>query len=539
MAKPHPSFFTNVFLRQNPKSIQNSSPNSSIRDRNFSILGESVGSEGSILSNLDDKRDDKQQHLIEIANDVSRIIRTRPRWEQTLMFDFPGVNFSDQNLCCEILKQQKNVIMALRFYHWVSTRSGFSPDLVSSDVVFRGLVRAKAGSLAKSFLENTKFVPKPSSLEPYIECLCYNGLIEEALAVIDELKGVGYCLALSTWNSALFGSIKAGKSGTVWKLYEDMMGCGVTGDADTIGYLIYALSMDNNHSKGYELMGQLLDTGHAPKNVVFNKLIYESCKSKEFYRMTGLLFSMIDKNCSPDIYTYQELIHGVRDSKCRDGLEVFRIFEYIKKRGYAPDMVMYSTVIHSLVKSKMLGKAKKVWVEMIQKGFVPNKYTYNALMYGYLKSGNINEAERLCKEMFDKGYVDSTLTYNILISGFCANGMFMKAYRLFQHMVKEGVARDYITFNSLIKGLSSEGCCKAVYGLNIFFDILEHGLKPPTTLYGFLVKKLFEEGHANEAKWLLNARKAHQPLDAQSELGHIGLARLREVFQQDHGGLTS
>lgn len=496
-----------------------------------------MGSKDSILSNLDDKGDNRQQHLIEIAKDVSRIIRTRSRWEHTLMSDFPGVNFSDQNLCREILKQQKNVMMALRFFYWVSSRSGFSPDPVSSGLVFSGLVRAKAGSLAKSFLENTKFVPEPSSLEPYIECLCYNGLIEEALAVIDELKGVGYCPALSTWNSALFGSIKAGKCGTVWKLYEDMMGCGVTGDADTIGYLIYALSMDNNHSKGYELLGQLLDTGHAPKNFVFNKLIYEACKSKEFYRMTGLLFSMIDKSCSPDIYTYQELIHGVRDSKYRDGLEVFRIFEYIKKRGYAPDMVMYSTVIHSLAKSKMLGKAKEVWVEMIQKGFVPNNYTYNALMYGYLKSGDINEAERLCKEMFDKGYVDSTLTYNILISGFCGNGMFMKAYSLFQHMAKEGVARDCITYNSLIKGLLSEGCWKAVYGLNIFYDVLEHGLDPPTTLYGFLVNKLFEEGHAEEAKWLLEARKAHQPLQVESQMGHNGLTRLRQLLQQ-HQGLT-
>nr|GMD01384.1 pentatricopeptide repeat-containing protein At5g18950 [Ipomoea batatas] len=196
-------------------------------------------------------------------------------------------------------------MVAFRFYCWVSSQNGFLPDPVSSDVVFSGLVKAKAGSLAKSFLESTN----------------PNGF--------DELKGVGHCPSLNAWNLALSGSVKAGKTDAVWKLYEDMMGCGVAGDVDTIGYLIYAFCLDRNYSKGYELLQQLLEGGHVPSYIVFNRLMYESCKNKEFFRMTALLFAMIAKNCSPDIYTYQEVIHehGLQPSTTLYKALIERLYE--------------------------------------------------------------------------------------------------------------------------------------------------------------------------------------------------------------------
>ncbi|CAH9058659.1 unnamed protein product [Cuscuta epithymum] len=497
MAKPKASFFTNRFLCHNPKPIQHSNPSTTIRDRNLSILGVNESGQGPVVSDSDDKNSNKLRHLSEIAKDVSRIIRTRARWEKTLLSDFPGMNFSDPNLYREVLKQQHNLILALRFYYWLSSQKGFLPDPVTSNVIFRELVEAKAGRLAKSFIGSMKFVPDPSSLEAYIECLCNDGLIDEALLVLDELKGVGHCPTLSTWNSTLFSSIKSGKPEIVWKLYEHMTECGVTGDADTIGYLIYAFCMDNNHSRGYELLKQLLDTGHVPNNIVFNKLIYESCKNKEYFRMTGILYAMMGKNCSPDVYTYQEVIHGVRDGNHTRGRDVFQIFKDIKSRGHAPDMVMYSTVIHSLVKANMLQKAKEVWFEMIKKKFVPNNYIYNALIYGYLKIGDAREAERLYKDMLYRGCVDSSVTYNILISGFCENRMFMKAYRLFQHMLSKDIPHDDVTYHCLIKGFF--GGQKAASDLKSFYKMRKHGLQPSIALYKVLIRRLCEEGCVEKA----------------------------------------
>ncbi|KAL2530435.1 Pentatricopeptide repeat-containing protein [Forsythia ovata] len=94
-----------------------------------------------------------------LAQQISKFIQTRPRWEQTLLSDIPGVNFVDPNVYNEVLKQQKNVLLSVRFFNWVRSQNGFLPDLVLFDMIFSRLVEAKAARVAKCFLEETLFEP--------------------------------------------------------------------------------------------------------------------------------------------------------------------------------------------------------------------------------------------------------------------------------------------------------------------------------------------------------------------------------------------
>ncbi|MCD7448058.1 hypothetical protein HAX54_037760 [Datura stramonium] len=409
MARP-PFFVPSMFTRQNVNS----------RIRNLSIAGTSRGVEGEVAAHNPDQsssanHQSEQQSFVEIAKDVCKVIRTRPRWEQILLSDFSTVNFTDPKFYNEVLKAQKNALLSLRFYYWLSSQNGFSRDQFSDEVIFSGLVQAKAGSAAKRFRQNMNFVPQPSCLEAYIQCLCENGLIEDALNVFTELRGVAHCPSLKIWNSALSEYIRAGRNDIVWKLYEDMTESGVVADVDTIGHLIQAFCMENNVPKGHQLLRQVLEDGHAPSSVAFNKLIYESCKNRDYFRLSALLHSMVATNCSVDIFTYHHVIQGLCET--RKGREAFRIFNDLKNRGYAPDMVMYTTMINGLCKMKLLGDAQKLWFEMIQKGFKPNEYTYNTLIHGYLTTNHLSEAESLYKQMCDKGYGENTVTYNTMIYG--------------------------------------------------------------------------------------------------------------------------
>ncbi|KAL6971324.1 hypothetical protein U1Q18_031002 [Sarracenia purpurea var. burkii] len=253
---------------------------------------------------------------------------------------------------------------------------------------------AKAANAAKSFLNSTDFTPKPASLEAYIRCTCENGSIEVALKVFDEFPKLGVCLSLETWNLALLGSVRAGRPDIFWKLYGEMMDCGVAGDVDTFEYLIQAFCVDNNVSKGYKLLRQVLEDGVVPTNVAFNKLISGFCKGGNYSRVSALLHTMIAKNNLPDIFTYQEIINKLCKRR-KIVPEGFRIFNDLKDRGYAPDKVMYTTMIHGLRKIKCIGDARKLWFEMIKKGIVPNEYTYNSLIYGLCKIGNLKDAKDL------------------------------------------------------------------------------------------------------------------------------------------------
>ncbi|XP_034209833.1 pentatricopeptide repeat-containing protein At5g18950-like [Prunus dulcis] len=377
-----------IFLRQNPRARQN--PNTQIRYHTTET---------------------KVCDFTKVVQHICKIIRTKPRWEQALPSEYPSFNFSDPQFFTELLKLQKNVLLSLRFFFWLSSHNGFSPDPISCKALFSALVEAKACNAAKSFLEHTSFSPEPASLESYIQCLCEGGCIQDAIDVFYRLKEAGVCPAIMTWNAALSGCLKVGRTDFVWKLYQEMIECGVVADVDveTVGYLIQAFCADNRVSEGYELLRQVLVNGLVPENAVFNKLISGFCKEKQYTRVSELLHTMIAKNRVPDNYTYQEVINWL--CKKGKGLEGLRVFNDLKDRGYAPDIAMYTTMIHGLCTIGWLGEARELWFEMIEKGYHSNEYTYNTMIHGFCKIGNFEKAKILYKEMCNKGHKETTVSY--------------------------------------------------------------------------------------------------------------------------------
>ncbi|CAB4303694.1 unnamed protein product [Prunus armeniaca] len=47
-----------------------------------------------------------------------------------------------------------------------------------------------------------------------------------------RLKEAGVCLAIMTWKAALSGCLKVGRTNIIWKLYQEMIECGVVADVE-------------------------------------------------------------------------------------------------------------------------------------------------------------------------------------------------------------------------------------------------------------------------------------------------------------------
>ncbi|XVF38573.1 hypothetical protein REPUB_Repub20aG0113700 [Reevesia pubescens] len=173
------SSFIISFLRQNPRTVQN--PNTHIRiltvdskETNF-IAKEFSENQNQSKELLNDTIN---QSNSDIVNQVCKITRTIPMWEETLLSNFPSFNFSDPWFFRELLRQQENVFFSLCFFHWLRSEYEFSPDLDSCNVLFDKLVEAKACKAARNFLDQTGFSPELGSLEGYLRCLCEDGLVE-------------------------------------------------------------------------------------------------------------------------------------------------------------------------------------------------------------------------------------------------------------------------------------------------------------------------------------------------------------------------
>ncbi|KAE9599028.1 hypothetical protein Lal_00043869 [Lupinus albus] len=458
------------------------------------------------------------------VKEICRITRTVPRWENTLLSQYPNFHFSDPSFFLLYLNHQNNAFLSLRFFHWLCSISGFSPDQSSCNALFKTLVDAGACKAAKSLLDFPGFTPQNDSLECYISCLSSSGMVEDALMVFVKLKKVGFCPSVDTWNEALLGCLKSGRIDLVWTLYEHMMESGVVANIDvqTVGYLIKAFCAENNVSKGYELLREVLDNGLCPDNSVFNVLIGGFCKERQYARVSELLHTMIEKKCKPDIFTYQEIINGLMKWKNPEGL---RVFKDLKDRGYFPDRVVYTTMIKGLFKMGRLGEARKLWFEMIQKGILPNEYTYNVMIHGHCQIGDLVQARKLYKEMCGRGYKETAVSYSIMISGLCLCGKTSEALRLFEEMPQKGIVRDLVTYNCLIKGLCENA--ELVEAKKLFNELLAQGLEPSVFSFTPLIERHCKVGDAQEAirLWKDMHDRHLEPISSTNDHIIIGLCK--------------
>lgn len=489
------------------------------------------------------QHEQQRQHFQEIVKRVSEITRRRPRWEQTLQLDFPSFNFLDPSFLPQYIKNQNNTFISLRFFHWLSSQSGFSPDPFSCNVLFGALVKADACNAARSFLESTNFNPNPNSLEAYTLCLCKAGLVEEAISVFGRLKEVGFCPSIASWNSALKAFIRAGRTDFVWELYGEMTNSGVVPDIDTVGCLVQAFCDENRVSEGYNLLMRVIEDGVVPRNAVFNKLISRLIKDKAYGKVSDMLHTMIARNRAPDIFTYQEVVNGL----CKQGREFegLRVLRNLKGRGYAPDRVMYTTVIHGLCRGMWFGNARKLWFEMIRKGFLPNEYAYNSMIFAYSKVGNVKECWKMYREMCDKGYGEKTVSYNVMIQSLFSNGKEKEAQDLFEEMSRKGVPCDQFTYNILIKGYCIGGKIledakllfkhggKILKRAKLLFKLLDQGIQPLSSSYDASIAELCWIGYMENAEVLWHDMQSRglKPTELTNHLMIAGICRQRSAVE--------
>ncbi|XP_057771851.1 pentatricopeptide repeat-containing protein At5g18950 [Salvia miltiorrhiza] len=549
------SIFSNLSRRQNPTS-SHSTTTPQIRNRNlcsdkFSINSEDVlhnqrspieviaqdrmlgiGEASAISEELTGKPPNLGQKLAEnrvtnaseIAKEVCNVIRTRPKWENTLLSDFPTVSFTDPGVYSEILKQQSDLFLSLQFYLWLRSLDGFLFDPVLCNEMFGRLAEAK--DVEKNLLDDREFEVEPWFLELYTRSLCENELIDQVLNVFERLKMIGYCVSLETWNWALCCSVKVGRADAVWKLHEDMVKYGVAPDADTMGCLIMAFCLENNVSKGFELLQQVLKTGHVPDKIVFDNLITALGKNGKYGKVSAVMRKMIVNNCYPDIHTYHEVVRFCRGEMTNEGV---RIFNELKKRGYYPDRVMYTTMIGNLCENKDVRGAWTLWFEMIEGGIIPNEFTYNVFVSGLFLNGCVDEAEKLHKEMLDKGLLETTVSFNTRIYGLCINSRVEEARILFEEMNEKGIVRDSMTFNSMIQGFSKQGnAAEAMYFLD---ELLKQGFEPSSASLASLIEILCDDGHVKEAEriWLDMSEKGFNPGDDALSAIVYGLSRQGQI----------
>ncbi|KAM7462446.1 hypothetical protein LguiA_030567 [Lonicera macranthoides] len=143
----------------------------------------------------------------------------------------------------------------------------------------------------------------------------------------------------------------------------------------------------------------------------------------------------------------------------------FSLLGSLFKRGYEPDVVIFTTLIKGLFSQDKFSEAKKLLKRLVtEKQIEPDAVTYGTVINGLCKSGNTKIAIEFLRSMETLKFEANTMVYcySMIIDSLCKDRMIIDAKNLLVEMTKKGISPDVVTYSSLIHGLCNFGQWKEV-----------------------------------------------------------------------------
>ncbi|GJY04189.1 putative pentatricopeptide repeat-containing protein [Tanacetum coccineum] len=156
---------------------------------------------------------------------------------------------------------------------------------------------------------------------------------------------------------------------------------------------------------------------------------------------------MKEKDCSPDLVTYNLIIGGLLEQGEVD--EVFNLKNEMVATGIKVDVETFICIIKGLCK---LGEFKDVIKILGDDSILRDSlHIYNELIQRLLQCDKMHLAMELLSEIHKKELIPDCNTYSYLIFGFIDKGNEEKAHLLFNEMQQRNVCPNDVTFSKMLQ----------------------------------------------------------------------------------------
>ncbi|CDP04643.1 unnamed protein product [Coffea canephora] len=256
------------------------------------------------------------------------------------------------------------------------------PDEVIFLVVIDGLCKAGNTQMAIEFLrlmeKRRRCKPNVYVYGAIIDSLCKDKMVDEALALLQEMFEKGIPPDVVIYNCLIQGFCNLSKWKEVKRLFSDMKDYKIVPDVITFNIVVDALCKEGHAKDAEEVVGIMIQQGQNPNVVTYNSLM--------------------------DGYCLQRRIDEAR-----------RVFDTMVASGLDPDVITYNTMIAGLLSEGLLIEGKELVEKMEEKGSLANSVTYNVILQGLLKGGHYDDAMVYHEEMVHRGFLLDASTFSILL----------------------------------------------------------------------------------------------------------------------------
>ncbi|KAM7503002.1 hypothetical protein LguiB_001906 [Lonicera macranthoides] len=174
-----------------------------------------------------------------------------------------------------------------------------------------------------------------------------------------------------------------------------------------------------------------------------------------------------------------------------------RVFSYINKKGYPPNVISHTALMEAYGKGGQYNRAEAIFRRMQSSGPEPSAVTYQIILKSFVEGDKFKEAEAIFETLLDNEVSPlkpDQKMFHMMIYMYKKAGSYDKARRLFSVMDERGVPKTTITYNSL---MSFETSYKEV--ANIYDQMQRGGLRPDVVSYALLISAYGKARREEEA----------------------------------------
>ncbi|CAN1794771.1 Pentatricopeptide repeat-containing protein At5g55840 [Linum perenne] len=341
--------------------------------------------------------------------------------------------------------------------------SGLRPSEVSYGTLLKGLCRHDKLHLARSLLGRMR-INKMAGCIAYttmIDGLCQNGLMDEAVQLLNGMVKEGADPDIITFSVLINGFCRVGKFKCAKEVACRMYRVGIKPNNVVYATLVYHYCRTGNITQAFRVYAAMNYDGHNANPFVCNILASSLSRSGMLQEAKEFMHHMSRVGIAPNSITFNSLINGF--AKLGDAIVSFSLFD-----------------------------------EMLHSGHHPCSFTYSSLLMGVCKVGNLREARTFLDTLHQIPYAVDTVTYNTIIAEACRLGNLSDALSLLNAMVHHNVLPDEYTYTIILTGLIRKG--KMTTALLFYGKMLAKGIMSPNqAIYTCLIDGLFKAGQSKVA----------------------------------------
>lgn len=322
-----------------------------------------------------------------------------------------------------------------------------------------------AAALFRVMLSEERLAPTVDVYTALVGAYGYSGMLDEALATVELMKGAADCKPDEYTFSILINCCcKSRRFDLIPPVLDEMsylgIGCNV---------VIHNAIID-----GYGKAGMLAEMG------------------------TALCNMLEDGDNVPDIYTMNSIIWAYGNRGRVDDMEKW--YSEFQLMGVEPDSRTFNIMIKSYGKANMHEKMMMVLKYMKRRFFSPTAATFNIIIECFGRAGDIEKMEYYFRLMKIQGIKPNPITYCSLVNGYSKAGILDKVPAIIRQTENTDVVLDTPFFNCVINAYAKSGDIKIMEEMLQLMK--EKKCKPGKVIYTTMIQAYIAHGMDEAAKLL-------------------------------------